>query len=214
MKHIDFYLDFISPYAYLAFEHLPQALEGLSCSVAYKPLLLGALLKHHGQLGPAEIPAKRSWTYRHVLWLGHANGIPIEMPASHPYNPLPHLRLAVSTSDDGSISRLVAETVFRNVWRGGEEAGDPTRLAALAAQLQPRREMNSDESKALLKRNTDEAVQAGVFGTPAYAVDGRLFWGFDGLAMLRAYLAGDSWFDGPQWAGADQRPSMLRSSKN
>jgi 2-hydroxychromene-2-carboxylate isomerase len=214
MKHIDFYLDFISPYAYLAFEHLPEALEGLSYSVAYKPLLLGALLKHHGQLGPAEIPAKRSWTYRHVLWLGHANGIPIEMPASHPYNPLPHLRLAVSTSDDGSISRLVAETIFRNVWQGGQEASDAGRLAALAAQLKPKREMNSDESKALLKRNTDEALQAGVFGTPAFAVDGRLFWGFDGLSMLRSYLDGNTWFDGPQWAGADQRPSMLRGSKN
>lgn len=52
-----------------------------------------------------------------------------------------------------------------------------------------------------------------MFGTPAYAVDGRLFWGFDGLAMLRAYLAGDAWFDGPQWAEADQRPALLRSSK-
>ena len=214
MKHIDFYLDFISPYAHLAFEHLPEALEGLSYSVAYKPVLLGALLKHHGQLGPAEIPAKRAWTYRHVLWLGHANGIHIEMPASHPYNPLPHLRLAVATSDDGSIGRLVAETIFRNVWRGGEEAGDTARLTALAAQLQPKRDMNSDESKSLLKRNTDEALQAGVFGTPAYVVDNRLFWGFDGLAMLRAYLGGDTWFDGPQWAGADQRPSMLRWCKN
>ena len=85
MKHIDFYLDFISPYAHLAFEHLPEALEGLSYSVAYKPVLLGALLKQHGQLGPAEIPSKRSWTYRHVRWLGQAHGIPLEMPASHPY---------------------------------------------------------------------------------------------------------------------------------
>jgi 2-hydroxychromene-2-carboxylate isomerase len=136
------------------------------------------------------------------------------MPASHPYNPLAHLRLALSTSDDGSISRLVAETVFRHVWRGGEEAGDAARLAALTAQLKPKREANSDESKALLKRNTDEALQLGVFGTPAYVVDGRLFWGFDGLQMLRAYLAGDAWFDGPQWTSADQRPSLLRSSKN
>jgi 2-hydroxychromene-2-carboxylate isomerase len=215
MKHIDFYLDFISPYAHLAFEHLPQALEGLSYSVAYKPVLLGAILKHHGQLGPAEIPAKRAWTYRHVLWLGHANGIPIEMPASHPYNPLAHLRLALATSSDGSISRLVAETLFRHVWRGGEEAADPARLAAVAAQLgTPLRDANGDENKALLKRNTDEAVQAGVFGTPACVVDGRLFWGFDGLSMLRAYLAGDPWFDGAQWDGADQRPSMLRSSKS
>ncbi|PIF75162.1 2-hydroxychromene-2-carboxylate isomerase [Variovorax sp. 54] len=210
MKHIDFYLDFISPYAHLAFEHLPEALEGLSVSVAYKPVLLGALLKHHGQLGPAEIPSKRSWTYRHVLWLGQAHGIPIEMPASHPYNPLPHLRLAVATGDDGSINRLAAETLFRHVWRGGEEAGDATRLAALTAQLQPKRDVNGDDNKALLKRNTDEAVAQGVFGVPCYVVDGRLFWGFDGLAMLRAYLQGDTWFDGPQWTGADQRPSLLR----
>lgn len=214
MKHIDFYLDFISPYAHLAFEHLPEALEGLSYSVAYKPVLLGALLKQHGQLGPAEIPSKRSWTYRHVLWLGHTHGIPIEMPASHPYNPLAHLRLALSTSDDGTISRLVAETVFRHVWRGGEEAGDPARLATLTEQLKPQREANSDESKALLKRNTDEALQLGVFGTPACAVDGLLFWGFDGLAMLRAYLSDDAWFDGPQWATADQRPSLLRTGKS
>lgn len=214
MKHIDFYLDFISPYAHLAFEHLPNALEGLSYSVAYKPVLLGAILKHHGQLGPAEIPAKRSWTYRHVLWVGHANGIRIEMPASHPYNPLPQLRLALSTSEDGRIGRFVAETVFRHVWHGGEEASDPARMAALAAQLKPLRDANGDENKALLKRNTDEAIAAGVFGTPACVVDGRLFWGFDGLGMLRAYLAGDPWFDGPQWAGADHRPSLLRSSKS
>jgi len=212
MKHIDFYLDFISPYAYLAFEQLPQALEGLSCSVDYRPVLLGAVLKAHGQLGPAEIPAKRGWTYRHVLWLGQAHGIPIEMPASHPYNPLPHLRLAVATGDDGSICRLAAETLFRHVWRGGEEAGDATRLGALTAQLQPKRDVNGDENKALLKRNTDEAVAQGVFGVPCYVVDGRLFWGFDGLAMLRAYLQGDAWFDGPQWTGADQRPSLLRKS--
>ncbi|MCY1309402.1 hypothetical protein D9M70_594940 [compost metagenome] len=99
------------------------------------------------------------------------------------------------------------------MWRGGEEAGDATRLAALTAQLQPKRDVNGDENKALLKRNTDEAVAQGVFGVPCYVVDGRLFWGFDGLAMLRAYLQGDAWFDGPQWTGADQRPSLLRSSK-
>jgi 2-hydroxychromene-2-carboxylate isomerase len=129
MKHIDFYLDFISPYAHLAFEHLPEALEGLSVSVAYKPVLLGALLKHHGQLGPAEIPSKRSWTYRHVLWLGQAHGIPIEMPASHPYNPLPHLRLAVATSDDGSISRLAAVQEHRMILKAIEDGASEQRIA-------------------------------------------------------------------------------------
>lgn len=210
MKHIVFYLDFLSPYAYLAFEQLPQALEGLSYSVAYRPVLLGALLKHHGQLGPAEIPAKRAWTYRQVLWLARTNGIPMQMPASHPYNPLPHLRLALATTMDGDINRYVAETIFRDVWCTGAEAGDAARLAALSAQLRQVRDVGSDEVKAQLKANTDEAIAHGVFGVPAYEVDGRMLWGFDGLAMLRAYLEGDAWFDGPEWATADQRPSLLR----
>ena len=211
MKHIDFYLDFISPYAYLAFEHLPEALEGLSYSVTYKPVLLGAIFKHHGHLAPAEIPSKRAWTYRHVLWLGHAHGIPIEMPATHPYNPLPHLRLALSTTHDGAISRHVAETIFRDVWRGGAEAGDASRLAALASQLAPVRDGRSEEAKAALRANTDEAITCGAFGVPTCALDGRLFWGFDGLGMLRAAAQQDPWFDGPQWATADQRPGPSRN---
>lgn len=210
MKHITFHLDFISPYAYLAFEQLPQVLEGMSYVVSYRPVLLGALLKHHGQLGPGEIPAKRTWTYRHVLWLGQANDIPIQMPATHPYNPLPHLRLALATTGDGDINRHAAETIFRDVWRTGGEAGDAARLAALAAQLKLVRDSSGDEAKAQLKTNTDEAIAQGVFGVPAFVVDGRLFWGFDGLSMLRAYLEGDAWFNGPDWVGADQRPSLIR----
>jgi len=212
MKHITFYLDFISPYAYLAFEQLPQALEGLSYSVTYKPVLLGAMLKHHGQLGPAEVPAKRAWTYRHVLWLGHAHGIPIDMPATHPYNPLPHLRLALATTQDGAINRHVAETIFRDVWRGGGEAGDSARLEALAAQLTVVREAAGPEVKAQLRANTDEALAGSAFGVPAYELDGRMFWGFDALAMLRAAGAEDAWFGQSTWHDADQRPALSRNN--
>lgn len=209
MKHIDFYLDFISPYAYLAFEHLPQALEGLSYSVDYRPVLLGAIVQHHGQLAPAQIPAKRSWTYRHVLWLGHAHGIPIEMPATHPYNPLPHLRLALAASGRATVNRLQAEILFRSVWHGGADAVDPARLTELEAQLAPALSPDDATVKATLKANTGEAVARGVFGVPAFVVEDRLFWGFDSLPMLRACLQGDDWFDGPQWTAADQRPSAL-----
>ena len=202
MKHITFYLDFLSPYAYLAFEKLPAALEGLSYNVAYKPVLLGALLRHHGTLGPAEVPAKRDWTYRHVLWLGHAHGIPIEMPASHPYNPLPHLRLALATTPDGDINRYVAETIFREVWRGGgAEALDPARLAALAQRLAQLRDAQGDQVKAQLRANTDAAAARGVFGVPGFELEGKLFWGFDALPMLRAQLEGDPWF-GAGWDSA------------
>ena len=119
MKHITFYLDFISPYAYLAFEKLPVALMGYSYSVTYKPMLFAALLKRHGQLGPAEIPSKRDWTYRQVLWLARQQGLELQMPASHPFNPLTLLRLAVAAPQQGDPNRYVCEAVLRHVWQGG-----------------------------------------------------------------------------------------------
>ncbi|HCY17427.1 MAG: disulfide bond formation protein DsbA [Curvibacter sp. GWA2_64_110] len=199
MKHITFYLDFISPYAHLAFEKLPETLMGLSYSVSYKPVLLGALLKHHGQLGPAEVPAKRDWTYRHVQWLGHQHQVQLQMPSVHPFNPLPLLRLAIAAAGGGDPNRYVCETLLRHVWQGGADALDAARLKALHEQLQPSLAPDDEAVKARLRRNTDEAIAAGVFGVPAYAVDDKLFWGFDALPMLRDYLRGDAWFDGPGW---------------
>jgi 2-hydroxychromene-2-carboxylate isomerase len=211
MKHITFYLDFISPYAYLAFEKLPEALKGISHSVSYKPLLFAGLLKHHGQLGPAEISGKRDWTYRQVLWLAQQQGVPLQLPASHPFNPLPLLRLAVACDAHGTPNRYVCETLFRHVWVGGAEAADPQRLAALTQQLAPTRDTNGAEAKAQLKAHSDEALALGVFGVPTFAVDGKLFWGFDALPMLRAFLLGDAWFDGSEWDAAGQRPGLSRT---
>lgn len=198
MKHITFYLDFVSPYAWLAFERLPQVLEGVSYSVEYRPVLLGALLQAQGNPGPVGIAPKRDWTYRHVTWLGHALGVPLHMPARHPFKPLPLLRQALACSADGSINRFVAGTVLRHVWQGGHDALDAQRLTALDTELAPQVQPGDDggaRAKALLRANTDDAAARGVFGVPAFEVDGKLFWGLDALPMLRAYLDGDAWFD-------------------
>ena len=211
MKQISFHLDFISPYAYLAFEQLPKTLQGLSYSVDYKPLLFAGLLKHHGQLGPAEIPSKRDWTYRQVLWLAHSHGIEMQMPASHPFNPLPLLRLALACGQDGKINRHVAETIFRHVWRGGADAGDAARLPALRASLAPTRDPAGAEVKAELKASADDAIALGLFGVPSLVVDGKLFWGFDALPMLREYLDSGAWFASDVWDSAAQRPGLHRS---
>jgi 2-hydroxychromene-2-carboxylate isomerase len=210
MKQITFFLDFISPYAYLAFEHLPQALRGLSYAVEYRPVLFAGLLKEHGQLGPAEIAPKRDWTYRQVLWLAHRHGIEMQMPASHPFNPLALLRLAIACGPStalrtaGSANRYVCETIFRHVWRGGADAADAKRLEQLVAALQPARDLAGDAVKSELKANTAGAIARGVFGVPTYAVDDKLFWGFDALPMLRGWLEGDPWFTGGAWEAAQQ----------
>lgn len=207
MHDITFHLDFVSPYAWLAFEQLPRTLEGLSVRVRYRPVLLGALLQQHGNPGPAGIAPKRDWTYCHVTWLGHSLGVGLDMPARHPFPPLPLLRLALECSDDGCINRYTADAILRHVWQGGAGALEPQRLDALRVQLaeQLRQDEGAGErAKRLLRENTDTAAARGVFGVPMFEVQDKLFWGLDSLPMLRAFLDGDAWFDGPAWEAARQ----------
>ena len=204
MKHITFYLDFVSPYAWLALEQMPKALQGLSYHMEYRPVLLGALLQADANPGPAGIPAKRLWTYRHVSWLGQSLGIPLQMPAQHPFNPLPLLRLALAHGHDGCINRFVAQQVLQHAWVGGHDANDVQRLQALRELLREQKQGDErgDEVKQWLRTNTDQAKQAGVFGVPAWEVDGKVFWGLDALPMLRSYLMGEDWFDAG-WSKVD-----------
>lgn len=210
MKHITFYFDIISPYAYLAFERLPEALVGLNYSVTYCPVLFAGILKHHGQLGPAEIEPKRAWTYRQVRWLADELGIEMQLPAAHPFNPLPLLRLAVASNAEGLPNRYVTEQLFHHVWRGGQDATDEQRLHmltdSLSKSLKPSSDPNSAAVKDLLKAHTKAAISKGVFGVPTLEVDGKLFFGLDALPMLAAYLKNENWFLDQTWAYAAEMP--------
>jgi 2-hydroxychromene-2-carboxylate isomerase len=107
----DWYFDFVSPFSYLQCERL----QALAASIRPHPVLFAAILDANGQKGPAEIPAKRVFTYRFVIWQAKALGIPLKFPHAHPFNPLPLLRLAIACE-----SRLDAITqIFRFVWRDG-----------------------------------------------------------------------------------------------
>ena len=212
MKALQFWFDPISPYAHLAFERLPQALEGLSYSVDYRPLLFAGLLKQWGQKGPAEIEPKRAWTFRQIAWAAHQLGIRIDTPAQHPFNPLALLRLLHACAPEGGTpNRWQCEQVLHHVWHGGADANDPQRLAELRTRLAPQRDPDGDAVKQSVKDFTAQALARGVFGVPTIEVDGRLFWGLDSLEMLAAYLRGDAWFDGPDWdAAAIMRPGVVR----
>ncbi|MDH5539356.1 MAG: 2-hydroxychromene-2-carboxylate isomerase [Rhizobacter sp.] len=211
MKQLSFWFDPVSPFAYLAFERLPQVLEGLSYSVRYRPVLFAGLLKHWGQKGLAEIEPKRAWTFRHVHWLAQHHGIVLQTPAQHPFNPLALLRLALACGDDAMHpNRQVCERILRHAWVGGADANDPRRLAALAEELAPRRDAATAVVKQALKDSTDEAIALGLFGVPTVETDGRLFWGVDALEMLADSLRGGTWFQGPGWDEAGQPVTGVR----
>jgi 2-hydroxychromene-2-carboxylate isomerase len=217
MKQLTFYLDPISPYAALGFEALPEVLAGHSVEVIYRPILFAALLQALGQKGPAEIDIKRRWTFRQVAWLAHKQGVVLDSPAQHPFNPLPLLRLAwASAAPQGepgdTPNRWVVEQLFHHVWRGaGADVNDPARLAALTAQLAPQQDPSTEAIKNRLRSETEAALTLGVFGVPTFEFEGRLFWGQDALPMLRAALDGDPWFRSGAWEAAGQpRPGIAR----
>ncbi|MBN8487015.1 MAG: 2-hydroxychromene-2-carboxylate isomerase [Burkholderiales bacterium] len=190
MKALVFHYDVVSPYAWLAFQALPQALQGLSHAVEYRPLLFAGLLKAHGHKGPAEIPGKREWTYRQVAWLARQHGVPLQLPQPHPFNPLALMRLGLACVPAGQMpGRRVVEALFRHAWcADGADPNQPERLRQLQDDLAPCRDPQGEEVKAELRALTDAALARGLFGVPTVEVDGRLYWGVDALPMLREDL--------------------------
>lgn len=191
VPRIRFVFDFLSPYAYLGWVQVHTALGE---DVEPVPVLFAALLDHHGQKGPAEIPAKRVYTWKHVLRLAADHAVTITPPPAHPFNPLTALRAVLAATADQR--RAVIDTLFEATWGGGPGTGDPqtvTRVledaglpgAELVAQTR------DPAIKQRLKDNTEAMIAAGVFGVPSVLVDEEVFWGQDALPHVRRYLAGD-----------------------
>jgi hypothetical protein len=87
---------------------------------------------------------------------------------------------------------------------------DAMPFEALLAQLTPRHDLQSDGVKNSLKANTEAAIAQGVFGVPAFEVDGKTFWGLDALPMLRDYLLNAPWFENGGWENASQVAAGIR----
>lgn len=216
MKAITVWLDVVSPYAWLAFQRLPQVLDGLSVSVRYRPVLFAGLLQHWGQRGPAEIAPKRDWTYRQVLWLARRHGLALDLPAAHPFRPVDLLRIllahGLASGLPGQANRYAWQQVFEHAWTAGQAADDAQRLPALCERLHPGQgealwaSAQSDAVRTLLRENTAQACAEGVFGVPTYQAEGRLFWGFDALEMLAQHLRGEPGLNDADWQAAAQLP--------
>jgi 2-hydroxychromene-2-carboxylate isomerase len=180
------YFDFISPFSYLQLARV-QAWRS-RIDIVPVPIVFGAVLKHHGQLGPAEIPSKREFTYRFVQWQARHAGQSLLFPPAHPFNPLAALRLCIAAGGDWDA----VAAIFEHIWRDGRSAADADDLidvghtlgiAAVATAI------DAPEVKTRLRANTDAAIAASVFGVPTLRIGDELWWGNDASDMIEERMA-------------------------
>lgn len=179
------YFDFISPFAWLQLRKILALRSRIDIEPV--PILFAAVLERLGQLGPAEIPGKREFTYRFVQWQARRQGVPLRFPPAHPFNPLQALRLCLAAGGGWDV----IERIFAHVWEQGRAADTPDALRELGAELgiaELESALAADAVKQRLRTNTERALAEGIFGVPTLRLDTELFWGDDATAMALQFL--------------------------
>jgi len=193
-KTVEFFFDFGSPTAYLAWSRLPAVVARAGATLVRRPMLLGGVFKATGNASPATIPAKALYMNRDLARFAKRYGVVLRFNPYFPINTLVMMRGAVAAEDAG-LAEAYDAAMFRAMWQDernmGEEAGLAAVLAAIGwdwADFAAR--VASEPVKARLKANTEEAVARGAFGAPTFFVDGEMFFGQDRLDFVAEALAG------------------------
>jgi len=193
-KSIDFYFDYISPFAHFAWRNITSMARRHHCQIHAHPVVFGKLLDKWGQLGPAEITPKRKWLHQYCLRYAALNGFAYNPPKFHPFNPLAALRMSLKEVSGANQHRII-DAIFEGGWCRGEDLGD---LPTLVSLLEDRnidghylsQQIAQPHVKQLLVDQTNLAIDRGVFGVPCMTVEGLLFWGNDQMEHIELVLAG------------------------
>ena len=158
--------------------------------VRWKPFLLGPIFKAQGwDTSPFSIyEAKGRYMWRDMERQTEALGLPFRRPEPFPQNSLLAARVALAgAAVDAPWVADFCVAVFRVQFGEGRRIDDPSTLSALLTGLNidaatALAAAVSDENKARLRAQTEQASQLGIFGAPSFiAADGELFWGNDRL---------------------------------
>ena len=175
-------------------------------------MVFGGLLKHWGQLGPAEIPPKRRFVYRFFQWNADQLGIPFAMPPRHPYDPLPSLRLCIAAGCHIDHVRAVFDVIYGQ----GVQPDAPEGILAMAKALgisDPDAAMSDPHAKNVLRNNTERAIADGVFGVPTFVAEGEVFWGGDATDMMLSYLGNPVLFETSEMKRISEMPMGVTRRK-
>lgn len=191
-RQIEFYYDYGSPAAYLAWTQMPALAVRAGAELVRRPILLGGVFKATGNRSPMSIAAKGAWMTRDLARFAERYGVPFAINSNFIVNTLAIMRGALVAANGGVLERY-DDAMFHAMWVAGRDMSDPAAIAAVlsAAGLDVetyRAGIQDDAIKQALIAATTDAVDRGVFGTPSFFVDDELFFGQDRLDFVEAAL--------------------------
>ncbi|WGI22645.1 2-hydroxychromene-2-carboxylate isomerase [Amylibacter sp. IMCC11727] len=198
MAHIDYYMITLSPFCYLAGDGLEKIAAKHGATITYKPVNLFQVFAATGGVAPADRhPARQAYRLQELARVAKHNGLPINLkPAHFPTNPAPSCfaLIAAQNAGGGDIGGL-SHAFMRACWAEEKDVAqdDVVRACLEENGFDPALADSGLLSGAeTFERNTEEAIQKGVFGAPMYVVGDQMFWGQDRLSYLDDYLSEQS----------------------
>jgi 2-hydroxychromene-2-carboxylate isomerase len=187
------YWDFSSPFAYLGATQVASLAARTNAKVVWHPILLGGLFR---SLGTPDVPlagfsaAKQRYYGKDLdRWAAYW-GVPFRFPTRVPTQSLRAMRVYVALPE--SLRDAYRDAVFRAFWADDRDITDDAVLASCIGDEGAARhalaKATSDEVKAELRRETEQAAARGVFGVPTFVVGDDLFWGQDRLELVEGAL--------------------------
>ena len=197
---MEFFFDFISPYAYFASTQIDALAKRYGREVQWKPVLIGVTVMQVMGLKPLmETPLKSDYVAHDKPRMARLLGIPFVEHGIRGVNSVAASRafLAIARSDEALAQRF-ARAVFERLWVRGMDITAPADVGEVCAQVGADAagvlaEIASPAGKQALRDAVDQAVARGVFGTPYFFVDGEPIWGVDRLWMVEHWLIHGNW---------------------
>jgi 2-hydroxychromene-2-carboxylate isomerase len=188
IKSFDFYFDFGSPYTFLAHKEIRKIENENSIKINYMPILLGGLLKHTGMKANADIPTKAKYMIKDCKLWAEKKKIKFKFNDFFPIQTLKLMR-CVLVSEKKNFSQIFIDKIFSAIWVDGLNLNDETILKKILNTLDVVPDIFLSEAESIdiknkLKEKTEEAFQKGIFGSPSFVINNKIFWGQDRLEFV------------------------------
>lgn len=183
-KSIDFYFDFISPYAYLAHNKIKIIKKQENINFSYKPILLGGLHNLQGISPPAFNKSKLKHMIDDCKLIAKKNNFDFVWNSKFPLNSLNLMRGYLFINSNNKD--LYLNKIFKAYWKYNLDITNNEILIGILKECEIDKNnffegIKNVQIKNKLKKITQEAHNKDIFGAPTFVVNNKIFWGQDRL---------------------------------